>query len=306
MSGPASASVVVCAYTERRWDTLLEAVTAAAAQDPLEVLLVVDHAPALETRARAALPGVRVLANTGAQGLSGARNTGVAAARGDVVAFLDDDAVPEPGWLATLLAPLADPSVTGAGGSALPRWEAPRPGWIPDELLWVVGCSYTGQPVDVRPIRNPIGANMAFRRSAFDVAGGFTDGIGRVGRVPLGGEETEFAIRLRQARPDTIVVQVPAARVRHLVPADRARWSYFRRRCWAEGISKALIARRVGGEAALEAERAYVRRVLPAAVARDLAVAARGDAAALGRAACVVAALAVTAAGYARGCLVRP
>ncbi len=69
--------------------------------------------------------------------------------------------------------------------------------------------------------------------------GGFKDGIGRVGRTPLGCEETELSIRARAATGGRIV-QMPDAKVEHRVSADRTRWLYFRRRCWAEGLSKAV------------------------------------------------------------------
>ena len=119
-----------------------------------------------------------MVANTGTRGLSGARNTGVDAASGDIVAFLDDDAAAADGWLAALTAPFADPHVVGTGGGAEPVWTLPRPGWFPDEFGWVVGCSYRGLPVTRAPVRNPIGCNMAFRRAALLEVGGFRDEVG--------------------------------------------------------------------------------------------------------------------------------
>src|SRR5205823_8811384 len=100
------------------------------------------------------------------QGRSEARNVGVAAAASDVVAFVDDDARVDRCWLSSLAAVFtADEDVLGAGGPVLPRWGADRR-WMPDELLWVVGCTYSGHREDAGPIRNPIGCNMAFRRDA--------------------------------------------------------------------------------------------------------------------------------------------
>ncbi|MDX6197452.1 MAG: hypothetical protein QOJ79_603, partial [Actinomycetota bacterium] len=78
-------------------------------------------------------------------------------------------------------------------------------------------------------------------------------------------------------------------------------WRYFRRRCYAEGISKAVVAGLTGSDAALASERTYVRRTLPAGVARGLAAAVRGDVSGLVRAAAIVAGLVVTSAGYLRG-----
>ncbi|MCA1607692.1 MAG: glycosyltransferase, partial [Acidobacteria bacterium] len=96
-----SISVVICAYTEDRWDDILAAVGSVLSQDvgPHEIIVVVDHNPSLYARLESDLPDVIVIKNGQARGLSGARNTGVAVAGGDVVAFLDDDAMAAPGWL---------------------------------------------------------------------------------------------------------------------------------------------------------------------------------------------------------------
>jgi glucosyl-dolichyl phosphate glucuronosyltransferase len=306
-----TASVVICVYTEQRWDDIVAAVESVRGQDvaAAEVLIVVDHNPDLLDRARKAfVDPVRVLPNARRQGLSGARNTAVAAATGDVVVFLDDDAAARPGWLAALLAPYADPEVVAVGGVAHPRFPGVRPGLLPaggtggdatGELDWIVGCTYTGQPTRQAEVRNLMGCNMSVRRRVFAEVGGFAEDLGRIGRNPLGCEETELCIRVRQAyrrggREARIVFE-PAAQVDHRVSADRATWSYLRRRSWSEGLSKAAVARLVGSDDALSTERSYVATVLPRAVLRELRAGRVASAAA------VVAALAATTAGYLRG-----
>src|SRR5579864_2583026 len=106
-------SVILCTYTERRLQVLLTALAALRTQTlpPCEVLLVVDHNPLLLARLRACVAEVMLLENTGDVGASGARNTAIACARGHVLAFLDDDAVPRPDWLEWLTAPFCDPRV---------------------------------------------------------------------------------------------------------------------------------------------------------------------------------------------------
>jgi glycosyltransferase involved in cell wall biosynthesis len=296
-------SVVICAYTEARWDPLVAAVEALVQQTcpPREVIVVVDHNEALLVRAGSALSTARVVPNEDRSGLSGARNTGVRHATGRIVAFLDDDARPDPVWLETLAAAFDDLAVVGAGGLAMPEWvDGPRPRWLPPEMYWVVGCSYVGLPTGVAEIRNPIGANMAFRRELLRDAGGFLVGMGRVGTVPLGCEETELAIRIRRMTGG-VVLHVPAARVSHRVTASRVTWRYFLSRCWSEGLSKALVARQAGPDVALASERAYAARTLPLGLARALRDVARGDAGGLGRAAAIAAGLIVTTTGYVRG-----
>jgi glycosyltransferase involved in cell wall biosynthesis len=299
-------SVVVCAYTEDRWTQICAAVDSALRQDPPpdEVLLVVDHNDRLLDRSRESFAAtVRVIPSTGSPGLSGARNTGVAAARGDVIIFLDDDAVARPDWLSLLLRGYDDPLVMGTGGRAVPVWPegGGRPRWLPEEFDWVVGCSYAGEAAEVSDVRNFLGANMSFRREAFEVAGQFDASVGRVGTRPVGCEETEFCIRLRQLAPHARLQREPAAVVDHHVAAARTRWRYFRARCYAEGMSKAVVGRLVGDHDGLSSERAYVRSVLPRAVARSLAEAVRTrELQALLRAANVVAGLGFTTAGYVR------
>jgi hypothetical protein len=107
---------------------------------------------------------------------------------------------------------------------------------------------------------------MSYRRSALALVGSFTTGLGRVGTLPMGCEETEFAIRARRAFPSGRFLYLPTAAVRHHVPASRASLRYFLRRCWSEGLSKAAVANLATSGEALESERRYVARVLPGAV----------------------------------------
>lgn len=302
---PPSLAVVICSYTERRWRDLLAAVESVELQrmPPRRTIVVVDDDPALYARVREGVPEVTAVLKRGGQGLSAARNAGVAVTTEDVVAFLDDDAVAHPSWLARLAEHYADPDVLGVGGAVQPDFAAGRPAWFPREFDWVVGCSYRGLPIELAPVRNFIGANMSFRRHVFDAVGGFDGAVGRVGTSPTGCDETELCIRILERLPRGRLLYDPLAIVRHRVPQVRARWPYFWRRCWAEGRSKAIVARAHPGPRALSSERAYTFAVLPGAFARSLAEAAAGrDGAALVRAGAIAGGLTATTAGYiARG-----
>jgi glucosyl-dolichyl phosphate glucuronosyltransferase len=304
MPATSSISVVICAHTERRWHETCAAVESVRGQSlpAKEIIVVVDHHPALLAALAAALPDITVVANRQERGLSGGKNTGVAVAGGDIVAFLDDDAVADPDWLRHFAASFADPAVLGVGGLTRPRWQAPRPRWFPEEFAWVVGCTYRGMPETRAPVRNLLGGNASFRREAFGIAGGFRTGIGRsAGKRPLGCEETEFCIRVSQHAPGALFLFENRSAIWHLVPAERGRFSYFRARCYAEGLSKAQVTASVGAADGLSTERRYTTRVLPAGVARGLADAARGDLSGLGRAGAIVAGVTATAAGFAVG-----
>lgn len=301
-------SVVICAYTTRRWEDLCASVGSVLGQSipsAPEVILVIDHCDELFEMSIQRFgpdPRVTVVRNTGMQGLSGARNTGVKTARGDIVGFLDDDATADPGWACALLQHYLDDTVACVGGYAAPVWPpGGRPAWLPPEFDWVVGCSYIGQPTTVATVRNPIGANMSLRRSVVEAAGGFRSEVGRVGTTPVGGEETELCIRIGALDKAHQILLDPDMSVHHRVSPDRVTLGYFVRRCYHEGLSKAVVVSLAAGLAAghgsLSSESAYVRAVLPAAVLREL-----GSLTAAGwtRAGVIVLGLFVTTAGYLR------
>jgi len=305
--GVPSVDVIICAYTLGREVFLRRAIASVVDQDArARVIVVIDHSPELF----AALCSdttlgerVAVVENAHEQGLSGARNTGVECATAPVVAFLDDDACADPGWLDAIRRAHADPSTVGTGGWVAPEWEdGKQPGWLPSEFWWTVGCSYRGLPTDaMATIRNPIGASMSFARIPLQDVGGFRTGFGRIGTTPLGCEETEAAIRVQAAVPGTRIVHLTETRVGHYVPRTRTTWQYFRDRCLAEGRSKAMVAGAAGTRDGLSSERRYVLRVLPAGVLRGLGDAARGDVSGLQRAGAIVAGVTLTAIGYLRG-----
>ncbi len=303
---PLDVSVLICAYTEKRWDDLVAAVVSVQQQRrlPKAIILVIDHNPALFTRAQSRFQDVTVLENREAKGLSGARNTGVAAAHQPLIAFLDDDAVAEPDWLEWLSHPLDDARVLGSGGRVEPNWETGRPAWFPEEFDWVVGCTHKGTPTQTGEVRNPIGSSMCIRRQVFEVVGGFRSEIGRIGTLPLGCEETELSIRARQQWPQGKFIYEPRSRVHHHVPAARIRWSYFQARCYAEGISKAIVSRLVGANDGLSSERTHAFKTLPNAVWENIrAVFVQRDVRYFSRAVAIVAGLAFATLGYVRGSL---
>lgn len=297
-------SVIICAYTEKRWADLLAAVRSIQKQRtaPLEIIVVIDHNRRLWQRALQALPGVQVIENKQQQGLSGARNSGIAVARGDIIAFMDEDAVAESTWLSYLAAAYQRPQVMGVGGAITATWETGRPAWFPQEFDWVVGCTYQGMPTMPQAVRNLIGCNMSFRRELFIAIGGFRLGMGRIGTKPVGCEETEFCIRAQQRWPDHLLLYQPLARVYHYVPTQRSTWRYFYARCYAEGLSKAQVTESVGAQDGLAAERSYTFRTLPQGALRGLRDGCgRGELGGFGRTAAITAGLATTTAGYVTG-----
>jgi glycosyltransferase involved in cell wall biosynthesis/GT2 family glycosyltransferase len=293
--------VLICAYTLDRLDVLSQAIESVRTQTAPahEIVLTIDHSPELLAESRRRWPEIKIVENREEQGLSGARNSGVAECGGEIVAFLDDDAVAAPDWLALLGEAYRDPDVLGVGGAVHPAWVEGKPRWFPAEFDWVVGCTHSGMPRERATVRNLVGANMSFRREALAEVGGFRHELGRVGTIPAGCEETDLCIRIGKRWPQGQIVYDPAAAVDHFVPASRGERSYFTSRCRGEGRSKAVLAGLVGSESGLEAERSYVRRTLPLGVLRGIGDAFRGDGGGLARAAMIVTGLFTTTAGYA-------
>jgi len=252
MAEPPFASVVIC--TQNRSRLLAEACEAALAVDYPAArweLLIVDNRSTDDTlevarEVAAAHPGrVRVIEEPEI-GLSAARNRGIAEARGEVIAFLDDDAFPAAGWLSALAAALGEPEVIAAGGPVEPEFEGELPDWfrgrfLPYLTVWDPGP----EPLTLTYNEYPRGANLAFRRDAFERFGGFSPHLGRRGDSLRSCEETELCLRLERA--GGAIRYVPEARVRHRVAAGRITEEWMIRRYGAQGRSEAIIHWRHGG-----------------------------------------------------------
>ncbi len=269
MAGQVEASVVICTYSQDRKPSLLRAVASARNQllRPREIIVVVDQNQDLASTLPAMLPSdVSLVFNRGPSGLSGARNTGVQQSQGEVVAFLDDDAWAEPDWLASLTAGFHQPEVFGVGGRVVPIWpEAGRPSWFPEELDWVVGCSYAGLPVSTdQRVRNVIGCNMAFRKSVFDGVGYFRNSLGRVGKTTGQAEETDLCLRIARSIPWAIIRYEPRATVYHDVAINRTTLQFLLVRSYNEGYWKGHLRRLQDGAAngVLSSESHYLRHLL--------------------------------------------
>lgn len=303
MSQELSAAVVVCAASAEREPLLRACVRSLLDGErvPDEILVVVDQNPELEASVATWLPTAVRLLRSECQGNSSSRNAGIGAASSDVVAFVDDDATVESDWLLRVMQPFeASADVLGVGGAVVPQWDCDRR-WLPDELLWVVGCTYRGHREEPGPIRNPIGCNMAFRRRELSAAGSFAIDFGKRGNALVICDETEVGLRLERVYGSGRIHFVPAARVRHRIPPTRIGWKALVMRCVSEGLSKGRL-RRLYGRTALGNERAYTRSLVTRAVPRLLVrgLVRRDRSSVLGAVAILVS-LAVTAAAYLGG-----
>jgi GT2 family glycosyltransferase len=237
--------VVVC--THERPEDLDDCLRALAACNPCLEVVVVDSGPSvpcreLVIRHRDRLPGVRYV-HVPEPGLSRARNAGVAAATGELVAFIDDDAAVQPGWDRAIVAAFAGDSDIGCvGGACRPRFAAERPPWLSDRLLSLSSITRFGD--GSREPRSsaewPFGANMAFRRRALAEIGPFAEELGRRGSLLLSGEDSDMVARALRA--GWRVWLEPAAVVLHTVHAERLQSRFYWRRLWWAGVGRAQQA----------------------------------------------------------------
>jgi glycosyltransferase involved in cell wall biosynthesis len=310
-----SASVVVPAWSWERRNELAACLRAIERQTlaPAETIIVIDHNEQLLEWTRESFPSVRTIPNRHERGVVGARNSGVEAAAGEIIVLTDDDTEAESTWIERLLSPFDDPTVVGVTGELIPNWTSHEARWFPAEFYWVFGCSYTGLPTEIAPVRNPIAANMAVRSAQLREVGGFRQGvkprqIKYRGVVIAGGhalEDTELGIRIGARWPQMRWLYRPGATVRHAVSDEQATLGYLIRRSFEEGASKVDLAREVGAQEGLSSERRYVTVVLPRGFLRGFGQTLRGDSNGVLRSAAIAIGLVSSGFGFLAASLAR-
>src|SRR5713226_1937808 len=229
-------SVIVCTYN--RSESLRKTLGSLAQSRPPGApweLIVVDNnstddtAEVARTLAAASNLNLRYVFEVN-QGLSHARNAGIRAARGDIIAFTDDDATVDARWLCELQKAFDQFDCVGVGGKIVPVWTSQKPSWLeldgPHALMRAVLDFDLGEePRELNISTAPFGANMSFRKVAFERYGFFRSDLGRKGKTLMGGEDTEFCTRLLRAGDR--LVYAPKAVVYHPVAEERLKKRYF-------------------------------------------------------------------------------
>lgn len=236
-------SVVLCTHAMARYDAFTEAAESVLGQtyDDRELVIVVDGAEDVYERADGDFGGredVLVHLNEENVGLLASRNRGAECADGEVVAFIDDDAVADEAWLAHLVGAYESEDVLAAGGKMTPAWVDGKPEFLPEEFYWLVGVTHRGFTEEAGEVRNTFGSNISFRREVFLELDGFDIDIGgRKGDKHLQGGETELCARL-QAEYGKGVYYVPEAEVAHKVFDYRTDPLWLVKRAFWQGYSK--------------------------------------------------------------------
>jgi glycosyltransferase involved in cell wall biosynthesis len=227
-------SVVVCTYNhcQSLQKTLTSLAQMSVPPDVAWELVVIDNnsrdatPQAVDDFSRTVFFPVRYHFE-GKQGLSHARNRGIAEASGEIVAFTDDDITVDPRWLGNIARAFFDPRVEVVGGKILPIWELPPPPWLARELYGCLALLDYGPDVRVMETAELWGANFSVRRSVFERHGLFNTGVGRTPGKLYGGEETELLGKVIKSGGRALYD--PTLIVHHFIERRRLSKAYFRK-----------------------------------------------------------------------------
>lgn len=238
-------SAVVCTYAMERYDVFSECVDSVLAQtyEPLEVVVVVDGNEAVfecVSEEYGDREEVVLRCNDENRGISYSRTRGAEIASGEVVAFIDDDAVAEPDWIAGLVRVYEETDAIAVGGHAKPDWVTEKPDFFPEEFYWLVGCDERGMGEHMEELRNTYGSNISFRRDVFLEVGGYDENTGRKGDRHIQAHEAPVCIRMANRYGKGVIYNTDAV-VHHKLFDYRGdfRWLVFR--SFWQGYSKRIM-----------------------------------------------------------------
>jgi glycosyltransferase involved in cell wall biosynthesis len=227
--------------------------------EDIEIVCIVDGNQDYFQVIESEVDNIKLYLNERNLGLLLTRNRGVEIASGDVVAFIDDDAVADERWIEELVRMYEEFGAIAAGGKLKPLWIDKEPNWFPEEFYWMIGATHLGFPERVSEVRNTFGSNISFRRDVFMELGGFNPEMGGIkGTRILQGGETELCDRMRK-RFGKSVMYNPEAIVYHKVFPRRLKIGFLSRRAFWQGYSKAVMER-VSGE--IEEERGFLKYLI--------------------------------------------
>jgi len=238
-------SVVICTYAMERYDVFSECVDSVLAQtyDRLEVVIVVDGNDPVFDRVvdeYGGLEDVVFHCNEENQGISYSRTKGAKIATGEVVAFIDDDAVAEPDWIEQLARVYEESDAIAVGGHAKPDWVTKKPDFFPEEFYWLVGCDERGMGEHMEELRNTYGSNISFRRDIFLNVGGYDENTGRKGDRHIQAHEAPVCIRMANKYGKGVIYNTDAV-VHHKLFDYRGEFRWLVFRSFWQGYSKRIM-----------------------------------------------------------------
>ena len=235
-------SIVVCTFNRATWLRIcLESLVPQCVDASMVEVLIVDNNSTDDTTKVASeftvpVPNFRYVFEQ-AQGLSHARNRGFREARGDYVAYIDDDAKAHPDWVNAILQFInAYPDVSGFGGQHRAFSLVPIPSWFPKEY----GSRTMGEVT--RPLQEGewiSGTNMVFKKSALSDVGGFNTSIGMTGTKVSYGEEVHLTLRMIERGMQ--IYYCAKMRVDHAIREDKLTLRWLLHSSFAGGYDAVTI-----------------------------------------------------------------
>ncbi len=236
-------SVVLCTYSMDMYNHFREAAESILSQtyNNIELVVVVDGNKEVFNNVKKDFgdkENVLFHLNNENLGLLESRNKGAKIATGDIIAFIDDDAIADPYWIKKLVKTYKNTDAVAVGGKMTPEWVAGKPEFLPEEFYWLIGVTYKGFPTKQKEVRNTFGSNISFKKPIFQELDGFTTEIvGRKGDKNLQGGETELCARIQQ-KYNKGVMYNPKAKVAHKIFEYRTKKKWLIDRAFWQGYSK--------------------------------------------------------------------
>ncbi len=241
-------SIVVTSYTTERLRDIYDLLQSVRGQTykKIEVIFVVEHSKELHDQVKSyaekeVTPDIKVIDNDAEPGANVARNLGIGTARGEIIAFVDDDVILPPDWAEEMVKTYNDESIIGVTGPVYPLWRDKPALWLPEQFYWLVNCTGWVNWSTTKEVRNIWAMNASFRREAFDY-GAFAPSLGpQEGgihgwkkKIP---EEIELSIRVREKTGKRIVYN-PNSKVGHKVYAYKLKLKYMLQHAYLMGLCK--------------------------------------------------------------------
>ena len=260
-------SIIICAFSSKRFDMTVYCINSVFnnTYKNYEIILIIDGNDELKRKMDEKFKEIEnmiIIGNEKNMGPSISRNNGVKLSKGDIVAFIDDDAFITPEWLECIVKNFREYSdILVVGGKLLLVYENGAKE-LPEEILWIVGGTYKGHPEHKQLVRNVFTGNMAVREAVFDYINfevpyesnnGFLSPIKQL-------EDTLFCVRINDKKPNSVLYD-PDLIAYHNVPKERLTLKYIFNRTFTEGILKAKIGNMTTNKV-LSHEYGYLNMVL--------------------------------------------
>lgn len=241
-------SIVITSYTtERSKDVfdLLRSIKNQSYQN-IETILIIEKSIELYTSVKkyvnaSKINNVHVRLTSHESGACFSRNLGIKEAKGEIVAFVDDDVVLFPNWAEELVKTYAqDESIVGVTGPIFPLWANGAMAWFPEEFDWIFGCNRWMGVVNTIKVSAVSGANASFRKESLDLAGNYCTALGPLNGYASFGEETELSLRVKR-KTGKVILYNPQVRVRHKVSREKFKLSFIIQRSFQVGRTRRLL-----------------------------------------------------------------